>query len=374
MNLFNSKYILSDKRYAWLDYDRGISIILVTYRHCFESLKNSGIDLQRFPFFEYINVFLFGFRMPLFFIASGIFISSSINRKGLGSYSKTRIRNILYPLLLWGTIQISLQLIFTSYTNNTSTPIQYIKLIVDPRSTGQFWYLNTLFFVGIFYAITKVKLKFEIWQQITLGITLYFFAFILRSEGYYLGFVMDIFQYYLFFGIGDFISKLMKDKKNEPILSSYKPLAILIPSFILIQYYFTEINMLHKSNYYVEHHMPVFFLLVAFVGCTLSINISFLLKKHDSLKFLRVIGYNSIHIYCLQVIAMALSRIIYMKVFHLTYPPVLILLVLISGLFIPMIFYNICLRNNIWWLFSLQKPKEEIIFMQNEKNLVKIKI
>ena len=84
MDLFNSKYILSNKRFGWIDYDRGISIILVTYRHCFEGLERAGIDFKSFPVFEYINVFFFfGFRMPLFFIASGIFISSSMRKKGM---------------------------------------------------------------------------------------------------------------------------------------------------------------------------------------------------------------------------------------------------------------------------------------------------
>ena len=81
MNLFNSQFILNNKRFGWIDYDRGISIILVTFRHCFEGLTNAGVDLNSYPFLGYLNVFLFGFRMPLFFIASGMFISSSLKKK-----------------------------------------------------------------------------------------------------------------------------------------------------------------------------------------------------------------------------------------------------------------------------------------------------
>ena len=77
MNLFNSGYILSNKRFGWIDYDRGISIILVTYRHCYEGMENSGMKMHDYPILEYLNYFLFGFRMPLFFIASGIFVGGS---------------------------------------------------------------------------------------------------------------------------------------------------------------------------------------------------------------------------------------------------------------------------------------------------------
>ena len=97
MDFFNSKYILSNKRFGWIDYDRGISIILVTYRHCFESMEKAGLDLKSYPFLEYINVFFFGFRMPLFFIASGIFITGSMRKRGLNAYSKNRVHRHILP-------------------------------------------------------------------------------------------------------------------------------------------------------------------------------------------------------------------------------------------------------------------------------------
>src|SRR4051812_38216926 len=144
MNLFNSKFILSNKRFGWIDYDRGISIILVTYRHCYETLFKSGVNLNAYPIFEYINVFFFGFRMPLFFIASGIFVSGSLAKRGMDAYAKNRVQSILWPLMVWGFIQITLQILFSGYTNSDIHPISYLYLLTDPRSTGQFWYLNAL--------------------------------------------------------------------------------------------------------------------------------------------------------------------------------------------------------------------------------------
>ena len=168
MNLFNSKYILSNKRHGWIDYDRGISIILVTYRHCFEGMEKAGLDLKSHPWLEYINVFFFGFRMPLFFIASGMFISGSMQKSGLHSYAKNRIQRILYPMLVWGIIQISLQILFSDYTNSKSeiSTSSYLYLITNPRATGQFWYLNALFFVGIIYSVLKEYLKLNFKHQL----------------------------------------------------------------------------------------------------------------------------------------------------------------------------------------------------------------
>jgi fucose 4-O-acetylase-like acetyltransferase len=369
MNLFNSSYILNNKRFGWIDYDRGISIILVSYRHCFESLGNSGIRLEDFPILNYINIFLFGFRMPLFFIASGIFISSSINKHGFGTYAKNRVQSILHPLLVWGVIQISLQIIFSEHTNTITTPIDYLNLIIDPRQTAQFWYLNALFFVGIIYAVLKIKFKINVRQQIAIGLVLYFMLALIRTQNLYFGFVMDIFQYYLFFALGDAIAFFMLNAEKSKIFASRKLLIVLLPLFLIIQFFFTKINLSNHSNYFVEHHMPIFFLLVALVGCALSINISFMLKRANTLPVLRVIGYHSVFIYCMQIIAMASAKFVFIKLFGFTNPPLLVLLVLSSGLLLPMIAYNVFLRLNMWWLFSLKKPVDDILFLKGKKTM-----
>ncbi|MBC7536667.1 MAG: acyltransferase [Ferruginibacter sp.] len=358
MNLFNSKYILSNKRFGWIDYDRGISIILVTYRHCYESIYKSGVDIKAYPIFEYINVFFFGFRMPLFFIASGIFVSGSLRKRGIGPYAKNRVQSILWPMIVWGILQITLQIAFSDHTNSVVTPISYLYLFIDPRATGQFWYLNALFCVGIIYSFLKSTVNVRLWQQIVLGFALYFFAAYVNNTTWNIGFLKDICKYYVFFSIGDAISEYILSEKAAKQFTSWKLVWPLFLAFVTIQYFFTKINLKMDSNYYVENHMPFFFLLVAIVGCAISIAASFSLKRYHALPSLRVVGFNSVHIYCMQIIAMSIARLIFLKI-GVTYIPVLVILVLASGIAIPMVFYTICLRLNLWWLFSLKRPPEE---------------
>ena len=366
MNLFNSKFILSNKRHGWIDYDRGISIILVTYRHCFESMEKAGLDLKSHPWLEYINVFFFGFRMPLFFIASGMFFSGSIRNKGWNGYTKNRIQSILYPMLLWGILQISLQIIFSGYTNSKGDVNlnSYLNLIINPRATGQFWYLNALFFVGIIYATLSIFLKISSYHQLIIGLLLYAFCGYMHANEVQSGFLDDICKYYLFFSIGDNISKFMLSDKANQIFTSSKVILPLLIAFVTIQYFFTKTNMKEQDNYYIENHQPIFFLIVALVGCALSIAVSFSLKKSEKLSFLRIVGYNSVHIYCMQIIVMAVARIAYMKYLHLSNPSLMAIMILTTGLIVPIFFYNICLRLNAWWFFTLKKPKEEINFIK----------
>lgn len=367
MNLLNSHFILNNKRYAWIDYDRGISIILVTFRHCFEGLLNSGVDLKSYPYLGYLNVFLFGFRMPLFFIASGLFISSSLNKKGLSTYSSNRIKLILYPLLVWGSIQISLQMLFSSHSNSVVHPIDFFNLLINPRKEGQFWYLNALFFVGLIYAFLKEVVRLQLFHQIIIGFSLYFFLSFIRAANLDFGLLMDIFQYYIFFAIGDALSGFIQHDKTSTFLSSWKLFVILLSLFLFVQYFFTKINLSNNSDYHVEHKMPFFFFLVAVVGCSFSFNISFLLKRYNKFSFLRVIGYHSVHMYCMQIIIMAMVRLVLMKLFGISYPPLLLLLVLFSGVVLPIVIYNIFLRFNLWWFFSLKKPVEDIRYLTSKR-------
>ncbi len=369
MNLFNSKYILNGKkRHAWIDYDRGISIILVTYRHCIEGLIKSGINLKSYPILEYMNVFLFGFRMPLFFIASGIFLSASLNKKGLNGYTFDRFKTILYPMLIWGIIQISLQILFSDYTNSKDNVNfnSFYYLITNPRATGQFWYLNALFFVGIIYSILNVFFKFNKNHQLFLGILFYTLCAYSNAQGYHLGFISDILKYYLFFALGDAISSVMLSENASKFFTSWKLILPLAISFILIQYFFTKINLLNNDNYFVENKMPLFFIVVALVGCAISISLSFTLKKYEKFSFLRVLGYNSVHIYCMQIIVMAIFRLLFIKSHLITSVPLLTFMILLSGLIVPVIIYNYCLRLNLWWLFTLKKPIAEIDFVKQQ--------
>jgi uncharacterized membrane protein YcfT len=350
--------LLDNKRQSWIDYDRGISIILVTYRHAYEMLLNAGLSFSKFPTIGYVNVFLFGFRMPLFFITSGIFLSSSLEKKGLKAYNYSRFQNILYPMFIWGVLQISLQVAFSGYTNFSHQSLDYFWLIVDPRRTGQFWYLHTLFFVGMLYAFLKIKLSFTSIMQLPVGILMYITVAVIRQKGIYLGFAMDILQYYVFFALGDLISNTIRKKENNRYFESIVLLFILLPVFCLVQYNFAAINIQQGSNYYVEHKMPLFFVVIALVGCALSINISFLLGKYNLLGYLRIIGYHSIHIYCMQIILMAATRTLLLSAFDNTPAPLVLIIIIVAGLMLPILAYNMLMKLNCWWLFSPKKTTE----------------
>jgi fucose 4-O-acetylase-like acetyltransferase len=371
MDPFNSKFILKEKRWLWIDYDKGISIILVGYGHCMEALYGHVTDLNSYPGWNYFGAFFYGFRMPLFFIISGLLVGRSLNKKGLNNYIGDRTNNILFPLLIWGILETTLQIIaarFTGFTNNTSNAglTRYINLIIDPRQTGHFWYLNALFCIGVIYASIKSIFKLKPVLHVLLGFALYAVSAYIHVHDINAFLLTDIFEYYFFFALGDLISNIMLDEKNIQRFSSWKIFVPLLVIFLIVQYHFTDLNIKYQSyNRYVELKMPLFFLLEALIGCTTSVSFSFLLQKYKVFTWIRIVGYHSLFIYCMQIVAMTFARIFFQNFLHITYTPALIMLVWTSGIALPIFFYNFCLRYNLWWLYTFRKPEKQVDYLRH---------
>ena len=59
------------KRIEYIDYARGIAMLLVILGHCFQSVEYT------------LNHFILSFHMPLFFFLSGIFAKSAKDMKSV---------------------------------------------------------------------------------------------------------------------------------------------------------------------------------------------------------------------------------------------------------------------------------------------------
>ena len=356
--LFNSKFILSRDRHAWVDYARGICIILVCYRHTYEGLTNAAVlHPEGYPLLKYLNVFFFSFRMPLFFIVSGMFIGMSLQKKGVMEYVKDRFRFILYPCIIWGVIQISLQLFFKDYVNAEREPMDYLYLLIAPRKIEQFWYLNALFSVGVLYAFLKIKGKIRAWQQFVLGIVLYAIAAMCTIYYIDIGFLGDVFFFYPFFALGDMLAHIVIDAHKDSFIASRKMFFLWLPVFFAAQYFFTTINLQHGNDYYVQHFQPALFAIIALTGCIFVVNVSFLLQEWSIAKFLRVIGYHSLYIYIMHLMIIAAFRAFYLKVLHGESLPLFMTAGVLLGIFVPIIVFNLAERAGLGWLFVLKKRK-----------------
>ncbi|HMT95152.1 MAG TPA: acyltransferase [Ferruginibacter sp.] len=348
---------MKTNRQAWVDYARGIAIILVLYRHVFEGIKYAGISIEHYMPVEYANIMFYSFRMPLFFIVSGFFVAKSLQKRGLGNFIGTKARTIIYPYFIWGFIQITLQLIFSSYVNADKEQMHYIYLLYSPRQVGQFWYLYALFNVAVLYVLVKTVLKIPVWINAGIGLLMYLISAYIFQHNFNVWFLSDILHYYLFFAIGDAVSGFINNPKNEHYLKSPKILLLALLPFLALQAWYLYLNLQHPMPHYdyVEYYLPFLFLLIALVGCSFVILLSNQLEKQDSLKWLRVLGEHSLYIYVAHVVVMAGLRIFLMHVLHVNNLPVLLISGIVSGLIIPVWIYKLAKKANMEWLFALKE-------------------
>ncbi|MGH2643997.1 MAG: acyltransferase family protein, partial [Chitinophagaceae bacterium] len=140
---FNAGHILSSRRLAWIDYAKGISIFLVVYHHSFLGLISSGLKVH--PLLITTNMIVYSFRVPLFFILSGVFIQQGLKKRGLAKYIGYRSRILLYPYLLWVFLEVSVGYFVQAYSNFPWSPVAYLAAFYNPKLLGPLWYLIALF-------------------------------------------------------------------------------------------------------------------------------------------------------------------------------------------------------------------------------------
>lgn len=346
--LFNSTQILSKKRIAWADYARGIAIILVVNKHLIMGLEGAKIALN--PWVVEFNDVFFNFRMPVFFILSGIFIGKSISKHSVYHLVLNRLNTIMYPYLVWSFIQITLQIFLSKYTNAKKTPADYFYILYKPHMIEQFWYLYALFLVTILYVLVKVYFRPSVSIQLILGILCYYVASFLKPDVSQFkvddSLLHDVLYFYIFFAIGDAISSFVLNRENFKKIASIRSLLIVLVPFIITQ------------AWWLAHRNPFILLfgLIVIIGCLFLYLISFLLDKYDLFRWLRVVGNYSLYIYVMHILVISAVRIIMIKVLHQYNFYILMISCELAGIIIPIIFYNVSMRAGAWFLYTFKKP------------------
>jgi uncharacterized membrane protein YcfT len=150
----------SSKRLGWVDTAKGISIILVVMMY---SVFNVGQDADGVGFFHYVIAFATPFRMPEFFLISGLFLSLVVTRPW-AHYADRRVLHYFYFYALWATIHLVIKIALAS--GQPVAAAQQIALaVVEPY--GVLWFIYLL---AVFSATTKLAYTFKVPHAVVLAI------------------------------------------------------------------------------------------------------------------------------------------------------------------------------------------------------------
>jgi uncharacterized membrane protein YcfT len=131
-------------RIDWVDYAKGICIVMVVMMH---SVLGVEIAAGQTGFMHLVVMFAKPFRMPDFFLISGLFLSVVIDRDWR-TYLDRKVVHFAYFYVLWVTIQFGFKApSFAAETNWSHVGFLYLESFIEPFGTLWFIYLLPVFFV-----------------------------------------------------------------------------------------------------------------------------------------------------------------------------------------------------------------------------------
>ncbi|MHB8271841.1 acyltransferase family protein [Bradyrhizobium sp.] len=138
-------------RIDWVDYAKGICIVMVVMMH---SVLGVEAAAGQTGFMHGLVAFAKPFRMPDFFLISGLFLSVVIDRDWR-TYLDRKVVHFAYFYVLWVTIQFGFKApSFAAESNWTHVGYLYLESFIEPFGTLWFIYLLPVFFV-----VTKATLR-----------------------------------------------------------------------------------------------------------------------------------------------------------------------------------------------------------------------
>ena len=132
------------QRVAWVDYAKGICIVLVVAMHSTLGVeKAAGAVSFLHGFIDWARPF----RMPDFFMISGLFLASRINRPWR-SYADSKIIHFAYFYVLWMSIQFLVKSTGIYQASGANGLVhEYLMGFIEPYGTLWFIYMLAVFFL-----------------------------------------------------------------------------------------------------------------------------------------------------------------------------------------------------------------------------------
>jgi fucose 4-O-acetylase-like acetyltransferase len=312
---------------SWVDYAKGIGIILVVLGHVIRGVLASGMA----PYgsvWSYIDKFIYGFHMPLFFFLSGLFVYKWVSKNPVNFSNK--IKTILYPYVVWSIIQGMVNIILSSFTNNPLTINELImSILVHPY--GQFWFLYVLF---IFFVLSVFFLKrFNVKLTLILSLIAFFLSSLIPVM------VLSLCaKYFFFFILGSFY--MQSDIKIGGKRLFYVSTGLFIFS-----------NLIYLPSAIPGQVVSLVTIYLSMIGIVFVISLSKVISEVPSFSLIKSIGLMSMVIFLAHTLSASGFRILVEKLLDVHNPFIHILLGTLIGIIAPIMFFKITNKLKVNTIF-----------------------
>jgi uncharacterized membrane protein YcfT len=277
-------------RVDWVDYAKGFCIIMVVMMH-----STLGVEaaVGRESWMHWAVAFAKPFRMPDFFLISGLFLARVIDRDWR-TYLDRKVVHFVYFYILWVTIQFAFKAPGLMFTHGLLGIARlYAEAFIEPFGTLWFIYLLPIFFVVT--KLTRGMPVIAIWlagaaleiAHIHTGWTV-IDEFASRFVYFYTGYVL-----------ATHIFQVATVTQARPWIAGG-----LLALWALVNGVFVHMGLDGK---------PFLSLGLGLVGAAAVVMVSALMARSDLFAALRYLGKNSIVVYLAFFIGMAGSRAVLLR-------------------------------------------------------------
>lgn len=277
--------IRNNQRINYLDVAKGIAIILVVLGHIISVHSNP------------LQVWIYSFHMPAFFIISGMIFKKKAELKELSMRQLIRKRasRLLYPYFVFGAIfliRYGFQIIIGS--GNEDILITYTINLLTLVGVGVLWFLSTLFLSEILFAFimkhnTRIQiisflalLAFTIITSFIEGTTLAWDGNIVSIHMYFI-LLYRTFSAVIFLMIGYYTIELV-DKCNKSLDILF--ILLFFPISVLLSQINGDVDL---NKFFLGN--PLIYYISAIIGSGTLIYIS---KLFNNIRLLVFYGRNSL--------------------------------------------------------------------------------
>ncbi len=317
-------------RIDWVDYGKGICIILVVMMHSTLGVEKALAETSwMHAFIDWAKPF----RMPDFFLISGLFLAARIDRPWR-SYLDSKVVHFAYFYVLWMTIQFALKAKgFVAEMGVEGTALQYLHGFVEPWGTLWFIYMLAVFFI-----VTKATRGLPVLAVWLAGAALEMARI---HTGWLL--VDEFASRFVYFYSGYVLAPHVFRLAERFLAANW--FAVLAG---LVIWGFGNAWMVFSG--YAE--LPLLSLALGYIGCTAVVATSCLLARLRLLDIVRYCGENSIVIYLAFFAFMAASRIVLVKTGLITDGGAISLIVTAAGVIGPLVLHWLVKRTPARILFE----------------------
>jgi uncharacterized membrane protein YcfT len=332
------------RRLDWVDAAKGISIILVVMMH---SAYGVGEETGEAGYLHYVIGWATPFRMPEFFLISGLFLSQVIGRGWL-RFSDRRVVHYFYFYAVWAVLQIGFKVGLAA--GDPVTALSYAAwAVIEPY--GVLWFIYML---AVFSLVTKAlyEARAPHWLVLATGALLQMLPVHTGS-----GIVDQFAEYFVYFYGGYALAPQIFRIVEWARQNTDVAVGALV-GYALINAGLVFGGGFHMLPVHVEMGfaaLPGLQLLLAFSGSIALCVFAALLMRLGWMKWLRWLGAHSIVVFLSFSIPMAATRVLFIKLGMVEDTGLLSTIVMLSALVAPLVLYWF-IRVTGWGRFLFERP------------------